>query len=65
VINLQTSAWIAGFGVALNDLPAAVASEDDFDALMTVTALLRLTLAGRPLTRSPPDRVCEGGILGA
>ncbi|MDX6369313.1 MAG: hypothetical protein QOG93_815 [Gaiellaceae bacterium] len=65
VINLQTSLWLADSGVSLNDLPAAVASEDDFDALMTVTALLRLTLAGRPLTHSTPDCVCEGGILGA
>ena len=33
VINLQTSPWIAEFGVSLNGLSAAVASEDDFDAL--------------------------------
>jgi hypothetical protein len=64
VTNLQTSPWLADFGVSLNDLPAAVASEDEFDALMTAAALLRLTLAGRPLTHSMPDRVSEGGILG-
>jgi hypothetical protein len=64
VTNLRTSPWIADFGVSLDDLPAAEQSEDDFDALMTVAALLRLTLAGRPLTRSAPDPVGEGGILG-
>jgi hypothetical protein len=51
--------------VSLHDLPAAVESEDDVVALMTVAALLRLTLAGKPLTHSLPDRVSEGGILGA
>jgi hypothetical protein len=65
VINLQASPWLADFGVSLSDLSAAVASEDDFDALMTVAALLRLTLAGQPLTHSTPDCVSEGGILGA
>jgi hypothetical protein len=65
VINLQTSPWLADFGVSLHDLPAAVKNEDDFDALMTVAALLRLTLAGKPLTHSMPDCVSEGGILGA
>jgi hypothetical protein len=65
VTNLQTSPWLADFGVSLNDLPCAVASEDDFDALMTAAALLRLTLAGQPLTHSTPDCVSEGGILGA
>ena len=61
---VSPSPWIADFGVSLDDLPAAEQSEDDFDALMTVAALLRLTLAGRPLTRSAPDPVGEGGILG-
>ena len=63
--NLEASPWVADFGVTLDDLPAARASEDDFDALMTAAALLRLTLTGQPLTRSTPDRVSEGGILGA
>ena len=64
VANLQASPWLAEFGVMLDDLPYAVASEDDFDALMTTAALLRLTLAGRPLVHTAPDPVSEGGILG-
>jgi hypothetical protein len=64
VANLQASPWLAEFGVMLDDLPYAVASEDDFDALMTTAALLRLTLAGRPLMHTAPDPVSEGGILG-
>lgn len=65
VCNLLASPWLAEFGVTLDDLPAARAGEDDFDALMTAAALLRLTLAGQPLVRSMPDPVSEGGILGA
>lgn len=63
---LQESAWVARHSVALSDLDAARANEDDFDALMSAAALLRLLLEKAPL-ESPAtvDHVAEGGVLGA
>lgn len=48
----------------LQDLERAEANEDDFDACMTVAALLRLVLEKKPLASSKLiDPISEGGIL--
>lgn len=61
--DLKRAAWIKLFGVTLNDLRLAEAADADFDALLTVAALLRLVLEGRPLAATPADPVSEGGML--
>jgi hypothetical protein len=43
---------------------AALESEDDFDALVTVAALVRLVEEERPLSCELVDPIAEGGILG-
>jgi hypothetical protein len=64
--GLLASTWVAREGVMFEDLDAAVKSEDDFDALMSAAALMRLHLEGAPI-ESPGtvDAVAEGGVLGA
>jgi hypothetical protein len=61
---LQESAWIRRDGVVIEDYEAAIRDDGDFDALMTTAALLRLTLAGEPLSCFVLDRTAEGGMLG-
>lgn len=61
---LADAAWVRRHRVALADLDAAAASEDDFDALMTAAALVRLLAEGRPLADTLVDPAHEGGILG-
>jgi hypothetical protein len=64
--GLLGSTWVAREGVIFDDLDAAVKNEDDFDALMSAAALMRLHLEGAPM-ESPGtvDAVAEGGVLGA
>jgi hypothetical protein len=62
---LGKAAWLQREGVAVADHWMALASEDAFDAFVTVTGLLRCLLEGTPL--SDPhfeDQRSEGGILG-
>jgi hypothetical protein len=62
---LSPRPWVLEYGVTLTDSDAARDSEDEFDAFMTATGLLRLVLDGDPLC-SPKfeDPIAEGGILG-
>ena len=60
---LRKARWIAREGVAIADVPFAIASEDDFDALFTAAALLRRILGDGPLAGEPIDPIAEGGIL--
>ncbi len=62
--ELQQAAWLRASGVALEDLDPAYANEDDFDALMTAAALMRLVAESRPLADQFVDGYAEGGMLG-
>jgi hypothetical protein len=52
--------------VTITDFDAAMANEDDFDALLSAAALTRILLEDAPF-ESPEttDNVAEGGVLGA
>ncbi|HSP73170.1 MAG TPA: DUF429 domain-containing protein, partial [Gaiellaceae bacterium] len=60
---LRDADWVRDRHVRIRHADAAERSEDDFDALLTAAALLRLLLEGRPLYTTDPDPVAEGGIL--
>jgi hypothetical protein len=59
--ELAAAPWLAR--VELRDLDAARASEDDFDAMLTAAALVRLLDERRPLSCDLVDPRTEGGIL--
>lgn len=62
--ELVSSDWIGSLSVRLSGLEHALGSENDFDALVTAAAVLRLVLDERPLATSERvDPVAEGGIL--
>jgi hypothetical protein len=61
--RLARAPWLRAHGVTLECLVEARASEDDFDALMTAAALVRLAAEGRPLCGELVDPDAEGGIL--
>jgi hypothetical protein len=64
--QLLKASWIVKARATVSDWQAAKDNEDDFDALMSASALLRLFLEGAPLdSRETVDVVAEGGILGA
>jgi hypothetical protein len=62
---LLSAPWVVTNRVRLFDTDAALADENQFDALVTTAGLLRLLMDGEPLS-SPvfEDPVAEGGILG-
>lgn len=63
--RLGRSRWVRDRAVTIADLGPARASEDDFDALVTATALLRCLIEDLPLFASPLHAPSvEGGILG-
>jgi hypothetical protein len=63
---LRPDGWLARQGVKLEDAPAALASEDAFDAMVTAAGLLRCVLEGTPLSDPDfEDPIAEGGILGS
>jgi len=62
--ELEAVAWLRASGVELRDLEAARRGEDDFDALITAAALVRLVTEERPLSCELVDPAVEGGILG-
>lgn len=62
--ELQQAAWLRTADVSLEDLGPAYANEDDFDALMTAAALMRLVAESRPLADQFVDAHAEGGMLG-
>ena len=62
---LLSRQWVQDGGVKLHDTDAALADENQFDALVTASGLLRLVLEGEPLSCDAfEDPVAEGGILG-
>ncbi|MHB8879721.1 MAG: hypothetical protein ACYC8T_39035, partial [Myxococcaceae bacterium] len=64
VRDLAAMPWVAQRGVRLSDQERAIDNEDDFDAMMTAAALLRVHLEGYPVSDpSLDDPVAEGGIL--
>lgn len=66
VHGLLESDWVAAADVSILDSETAIANEDDFDALISAAALLRLVLAKAPLgSLGPEDPVAEGGVLGS
>ena len=66
IARLRESEWLANEGVIIDDIDAALANEDDFDALMSTAALTRLLLQEAPFDSADSiDPVAEGGVLGA
>jgi len=61
--KLRNSQWLSEKAIAVRDFEAAESGEDDFDALITVVAMVRLIEAGEPLSCELVDPVVEGGIL--
>jgi hypothetical protein len=66
ISRLSASDWFASREIICNDFDAAIASEDDFDALISAAALMRLFIENAPI-ESPAtvDPIAEGGVLGA
>lgn len=64
--RLQDSDWVASSQIVLQDLDAALSNEDDFDALFSAAALLRMVIETSPI-EAPADTcsTVEGSILGA
>jgi hypothetical protein len=64
--RLQESDWVASSQIAFQGLDAALSNEDDFDALFSAAALLRMVLQNSPL-EDPEDvsSTIEGSVLGA
>lgn len=60
--TLIGASWTQG-RVAIHAMEEARQNEDDFDAMIAATALLRLCIEGVPLDGSPTDAQAEGGIL--
>jgi len=64
--ELRDNHWLARQRVIVTDFDAAIANEDDFDALLSAAALTRMLLEDAPI-ESPEttDDIAEGGVLGA
>jgi mutator protein MutT len=62
--ELSEAAWLKEAGVEISDIEWAQRSEDDFDALMQATALVRLISSAVPISSVIVDPIWEGGILG-
>ena len=64
--RLRNAAWIARERVAIEGFDAALGNEDDFDALLSAAALMRIFLENAPLEiPDTPDAMIEGSVLGA
>ena len=64
--KLLKSNWVKEFHVEIFDVQNARSNEDDFDALMSAAALLRLFLERAPIeNESAPHLAIEGDVLGA
>ena len=64
--RLRDSHWVERERIVIEDLDPAIASEDDFDALVSAAALMRLFLENAPV--EIPEAIetkIEGGVLGA
>ncbi len=60
---LESAGWLREANTALPDLEPARRNEDDFDALLTVAAMVRAVAEDRPMSCSLVDPIAEGGIL--
>jgi hypothetical protein len=64
--NIKKAPPVANQRVTLIDIDQAAANEDDFDALFSAAALLRLYLDDAPFKSSGSDELrIEGDILGS
>ena len=64
--RLQGADWIENHKVEIQDVEAAIANEDDFDALVSAAALLRLVLEEAPIENQVSEALTvEGGVLGS
>jgi hypothetical protein len=61
--GLDASTWFRDVTMSTADRALALGSEDEFDAMMTAAALLRLVRTNTKLHLSAPDARAEGGIL--
>jgi hypothetical protein len=63
---LRDATWINRERIILRNIDAALANEDDFDALMSAAALTRLVIEKAPLDDAgQTESGIEGGVLGA
>jgi hypothetical protein len=63
--TLLAAEWPKRLGVSFEHVEMALASEDAFDAMVTVSALLRCALEGVPFSSARYEHPVEGGILGS
>jgi hypothetical protein len=62
---LLAAEWVRALSVSIEDVKAAEANEDDFDACITAAALLRCVLEDVRLCQAPLNSAqAEGGMLG-
>ncbi len=63
---LLTRNWLKKTGIVINDMELAYDNEDDFDAMISAVALLRLHLENASFeTLFPENQLFEGGVLGS
>ena len=63
--TLRKAAWISREQITIEDIQAAIANEDDFDALISAAALTRLFIEKAPLEdANDSDSKVEGDVLG-
>jgi hypothetical protein len=66
IAQLMGAEWVTGHEVAIQDIRQAIANEDDFDALFSAAALLRIVLEDAPIENQIPEGLSiEGGVLGS
>lgn len=66
IAQLLKASWVADYKVSIQDARQAMASEDDFDALFSAAALLRLFLTGAPIEKSATENLdIEGDAFGS
>lgn len=62
--SVQTADWVSRNEIDLGDLNALIENEDDFDAHLTATAVMRCVIERRPLTSQDwIDGIAEGSML--
>jgi hypothetical protein len=64
LVELRASGWLARHSVSITGTELASSNEDEFDALMSAVATLRLLLDGQGLSSVSDHTSVEGGILG-
>ncbi len=64
ILELLAAGWINDRAIKLSGIGAALSNEDDFDALLSAAALMRLTLENAAFEGPDIDPIAEGGVLG-